>query len=57
MQQSWRFVFYARGLDERTKDKQLRMTALGFCKPGKRSKAWKRMMKSNIRLYHFHGEI
>jgi len=40
MRQWWRFAFYATGLDERTKGRHLRMTALDFCKPGKRSGAW-----------------
>jgi len=40
MRQWWRFAFYAMGLDERTKGRHLRMTALDFCKPGKRSGAW-----------------
>jgi hypothetical protein len=57
MRQLWRFAFYVRGLGERTKDRQLRITALGFCKPGKRLQAWKSTMKLDIQLYHFHEEI
>jgi hypothetical protein len=45
MRLSLHFAFYATGLDEHTKDRQLRMTVVGFCKLGMRSKAWKKMMK------------